>query len=249
VEKILLSLILLTTTSVQDSGLLEKVIPEFKKVHKCNVKVIAVGTGAAFRLGREGNGDLLLVHDRAGEERFVKTGYGVERYPFMWNEFVLCGPENDPAGIKKEGNVFDAFKKIYEKKASFVSRGDDSGTHRKEKQIWKQTGISPEGSWYIETGNGMIESLRIAENKEYYILSDSSTFLSHKDEFENIVILLKNNKSLKNVYSLIPLSPDKYKWVNYPLSMKFIKFLTEGKGKEVIENYRKKDVFLFHIGE
>lgn len=245
--KVFLTLILLTTTSVQDSGLLDHLIPEFRKVCECKVKVVAVGTGAAFRLGREGTGDLLIVHDREGEEKFIKEGYGVKRYPFMWNEFVLCGPSKDPAGIREVKDVYDAFKKIYLKRALFISRGDNSGTDRKEKKIWKKLKLKPEGRWYIESGNGMIETLRMAEEKNAYVLTDISTFNFHQKEFSSIKILLRDNKNLRNTYSAIPVSPSKFKWVNYPLSMKFIEFITEGKGKEIIKNYRKDGFYLFNI--
>jgi len=245
--KIFLTLILLTTTSVQDSGLLDKLIPEFKKIYRYDVKVIAVGTGAAFRLGREGTGDLLIVHDKDGEEKFVEDGYGVRRYPFMWNEFVLCGPKTDPAGIKNVKDVFTAFKKIYLKKAKFISRGDNSGTNRKEIKIWKKIGIKPKGNWYIQSGNGMIETLRIAEEKNAYVLSDISTFIFHRKEFSNIEILLRDKKNLKNVYSLILISPAKFKWINYDLSMKFVKFIREGKGREIIKNYGKNGFKLFNL--
>lgn len=245
--KVFLTLILLTTTSVQDSGLLDKLVPEFKKEYKCDVKIIAVGTGAAFRLGREGTGDLLIVHDKDGEEKFIIDGYGVKRYPFMWNEFVLCGPEMDPAEIKNTDDVFSAFKKIYIKKAKFVSRGDNSGTHRKEMRIWKKIGVRPEGKWYIEAGNGMVETLRIAEEKKAYVLTDISTFNFHRNEFSNLKILLKDRKNLKNIYTAIPVSPSKFKWVNYNLSIKFIKFIIEGKGKKIIENYKKKGFYLFSL--
>ncbi|MBU2495131.1 MAG: substrate-binding domain-containing protein, partial [Candidatus Omnitrophota bacterium] len=244
-EKILLSLILITTTSVQDSGLLDKLVPLFEQTHACKVKVVAVGSGAAFRLGKEGNGDLILVHDEKGEEEFVSKGYGVKRFPFMYNEFVICGPGKDPAGVKKAKNVFEAFRKIYEQRARFVSRDDDSGTHRREKRIWQSIGVKPNGIWYLETGNGMIETLRIAEEKNAYVLSDSSTFLFHQKEFENVSLLFRDQKNLRNTYTLIPLSPEKFPGVNSSLSAQFIDFLTKGEGRKVIREYRKNGIHLF----
>lgn len=243
--KILLGLLLITTTSVQDSGLLDKLVPLFEQTHSCKVKVVAVGSGAAFRLGKEGNGDLILVHDEEGEKEFVSKGYGVKRYPFMYNEFVICGPDKDPAGVKKAKDVFEAFRKIYEKRARFVSRGDDSGTHRRERRIWQKIGLQPAEKWYLETGNGMIETLRIAEEKNAYVLSDSSTFLFHQKEFENVSLLFRDQKNLRNTYTLIPLSPKKFPGVNSSLSAQFIDFLTKGEGRKVIRDYRKNGTYLF----
>ena len=244
-EKILLSLLLITTTSVQDSGLLDKLVPLFEQAYSCKVKVVAVGSGAAFRLGKEGNGDLILVHDEKGEEEFVSKGYGVKRYPFMYNEFVICGPAGDPAGVKSAKDVFKALRKISEKKARFASRGDDSGTHRRERSIWQKIGLQPAGEWYLETGNGMIETLRIAEEKNAYVLSDSSTFLFHQKEFENVSLLFRDQKNLRNTYTLIPLSPKKFPGVNSSLSAQFINFLTKGEGKKIIRNYQKNGIYLF----
>ena len=244
-EKILLSLFLITTTSVQDSGLLDKLVPLFEQTHSCKVKVVAVGSGAAFRLGKEGNGDLILVHDEKGEEEFVSQGYGVKRYPFMYNEFVICGPAGDPASVKRAKDVFEAFRKISEKKARFVSRGDDSGTHRRERSIWQKIDLQPAGEWYLETGNGMIETSRIAEEKNAYVLSDSSTFLFHQKEFENVSLLFRDQKNLRNAYTLIPLSPKKFPGVNSSLSAQFVDFLTKSEGREIIRYYQKNGIYLF----
>lgn len=240
-------LIILTTTSIMDSGLLEKLIPVFEYQYHCKVKTIAVGSGAAFRIAKEGNGDLLIVHEPDGEKDFVKKGFGVKRYPFMWNEFVLCGPENDPAGIAKSKDVFAAFKKIYQKQYFFVSRDDDSGTHKMEKKIWNILGLNPEKPWYIKTGNGMIEALRIAEEKNAYILTDHSTFLYHRKEFKNVTLLLRDRKNLKNIYSFIPVSPLKFPHSNYDYAMKFINFVLYGKGKEIIKKYPEPLNPLFYL--
>ena len=244
-EKILLGLLLITTTSVQDSGLLDKLIPVFEQTHSCKVNVLAVGSGAAFRLGKEGNGDLLLVHDEKGEEEFVSQGYGVKRDPFMYNEFVICGPASDPAGVKKAKDVFEAFRKISENKARFASRGDDSGTHHRERSVWQKIGLQPAGAWYLETGNGMIETLRIAEEKNAYILSDSSTFLFHHNEFKNISVLFRDQKNLRNTYTLIALSPEKFAEVNYNLSAQFVDFMTKREGKKIIKSYQKNGIYFF----
>ncbi len=240
-------LILLTTTSVQDSGLLEKVVPVFEQQYRCRVKIIAVGSGAAFRLGYDGTGDILIVHEQEGEKKFIASGCGVKRYPFMWNEFVLCGPRNDPARVAEAKDIYDAFGRIYEKKVSFVSRDDESGTHIMEKRIWEKLGVKPEGRWYIKSGNGMIETLRIAEEKNLYVLTDVSTFIMHRKEFSNISQLFKDTKNLKNVYSLIPVSKKKFPWVNYELAMNFVNFMKAGKGRDIIKNYPEKSNPLFNI--
>ena len=240
-----LGLLLITTTSVQNSGLLDKVIPLFEQAHSCKVKVVAVGSGAAFRLGKEGNGDLILVHDEKGEEEFVSQGYGVKRFPFMYNEFVICGPAGDPAGVKRAKNVFEAFRKISENKVRFASRGDDSGTHRRERSIWQKINLQPAGKWYLETGNGMIETLRIAEEKNVYTLSDSSTFLFHQNEFKNISVIFRDQKNLRKTYALIALSPEKFPEVNYNLSAQFIDFMTKGEGRKIIKSYQKNGIYLF----
>lgn len=240
-------LVLLTTTSVQDSGLLEKLIPEFEHLYMCRVKTIAVGSGAALRIASEGNGDVLIIHDQHGEEEFINSGFGTKRYPFMWNEFILCGPCGDPAGVAGAKDIFDAFGRIYKKRMPFVSRGDESGTHKKEIEIWRKAGISPGKPWYIKSGNGMIETLRIAEEKNCYVLTDISTFISHRKEFTKISCLFKDTRNLKNVYSLIPVSKDKFPWANYELAMKFINFVLNGKGKDIIRTYPEKSNPFFNV--
>jgi len=240
-------LILLSTTSILDSGLLDVLIPSFEKRYHCQVKVIAVGTGQAIRLARDGNGDVLLVHDRPSEERFIAEGYGLKRLEVMHNEFVVVGPKNDPAGIgvenkrqKKDNKVFAAFKKIYQTKSFFVSRGDDSGTHKKELSIWKQLNLTPLGSWYFESGTGMEMTLRIANEKNAYCLVDKATWLAHKKEMDSLQILVKDAPILFNPYTVIVVSPKKFKWVNFKLALQFAKFLRGQEGQKIIKNYGRE---------
>jgi tungstate transport system substrate-binding protein len=248
--KEILTLIILTTTSLYDTGLLDKICKGFEKEYKCKVKIISVGSGMAFKLGKNGEGDLLFVHEVEGEERFIKEGYGEKRIPVFKNEFVLCGPKDDKYKISSSLDIFDAFKKIYEKKLTFISRDDKSGTDKKEKDIWEKIKLYPEGEkWYIQTAIGMIESLRIAEEKNGYILSDIATFLSHKKEFKNIKILLRDKKNLENYYSIIPISKKRFPYVNNQLAGKFIEFVKSKKVKDIVENFKFDGEKIFEIIE
>jgi len=246
--KEVLTLIILTTTSLYDTGFLDRICNEFEKEYRCKTKIIAVGSGMAFKLGKNGEGDLLFVHDVKGEEKFIKEGYGEKRYVVLKNEFVLCGPKEDKMSLCN--NIFEAFKNIYTKNLTFISRDDLSGTDVKEKEIWEKINLNPNGKkWYIQTGNGMIESLRIAEEKNGYILSDISTFLSHKKEFKNIGLILKDTKNLENYYSIIPISDKKFPYVNSVLSQKFIEFMKSEKVKDIVENFKFEGKKIFEIVE
>jgi tungstate transport system substrate-binding protein len=169
---------LATTTSTQDSGLLDALLPRFRQETGIEVKVVAVGTGQALQLGRRGDADVLLVHDPAGEEQFMAEGFGSERRPVMHNDFVLVGPPADPAGVKGQASAAAAFARIARARAPFVSRGDESGTHQKEKAVWRAAGIEPGGDWYVRAGGGMGQVLRMATEKRAYTLSDRGTFLA-----------------------------------------------------------------------
>jgi len=248
--KEILTLIILTTTSLYDTGLLDKICNEFEKEYRCRVKIISVGSGMAFKLGKNGEGDLLFVHEPEGEEKFMKEGYGEKRIAIFKNEFVLCGPKEDEYKIGSSLDIFDAFKKIYKKNWIFISRDDKSGTDIKEKNIWGKIKLNPEEKkWYVQTGTGMIESLRIAEEKKGYILSDISTFLSHRKEFKNIKILLRDRKNLENYYSMIPVSKKRFPYVNNQLAEKFIEFVKSQKVKGIVENFRFEGEKIFEIVE
>lgn len=232
-------LVLASTTSTLDSGLFDVLIPPFEKKYNCTVEVIAVGTGQALRIARDGNADVLLVHDRKSEEKFVTDGFGVKRLDVMHNDFVIVGPKNDPA-IIKEIKTIDSLKKIAESEQLFVSRGDDSGTHKKELQIWKMINIKPSGRWYIESGTGMEATLRIANEKIAYTLCDRGTWLSHKKETDVLEVLVQGDAELFNPYSVIVVSPLKFSWVNHKLATKFAEFITGPLGQNIIRNFGKE---------
>ena len=177
-----------TTTSTDNSGLLEVILPPFEKMCDVTVDVIAVGTGKAIKLGENGNVDLILVHAPEAEEQFVSAGYGVNRRAVMHNDFILLGPKSDPAKIKGETDITKAFTKIASTGSLFVSRGDDSGTHKKEKEIWKAAGVEPAGTWYLEAGQGMGTVLQMAHEKLAYTISDRGTYLAYRPKIDLIII-------------------------------------------------------------
>jgi len=205
-------IILATTTSTQDTGLLDDLIPLFEKQTGYRVKTIAVGTGQALAMGERGEADVLLVHSPAAEEKFMAKGCGLSRRLVMHNDFVIVGPGKDPAGIKGL-TAAEAIKKISSEKTLFVSRGDDSGTHKLEKSLWEKVGIKPAGDWYIETGQGMAETLRIAEQKRGYTITDRGTYLSQR-KLIKLQILVEKDKPLINQYSVIVINPDVFPNIN-----------------------------------
>ena len=242
------TLVLATTTSTQDSGLLDVLVPEFEEKYGLTVKTIAVGTGEALKMGERGDADVLLVHAKDSEEKLVDGGYGLERVEVMYNDFIIVGPDADPAGIKGGKSADDAFRRIAETGSTFVSRGDDSGTNKKEKKIWASAGVDPAGQpWYVETGQGMGNTLTVAGEKQGYTLSDRATYLSKKETLQ-LVIVVEGDKSLFNQYSVIVVNPEKHP--NLDLNVKgagdFVEFLTGEEGQELIGSYEKFDTVLFH---
>jgi tungstate transport system substrate-binding protein len=195
------TMLLATTTSTRDSGLLDELVPSFEKASGCRVKTLAVGSGEAIELGEKGDADVLLVHSPADEEQFMDGGDGASRKAVMHNDFVLVGPPDDPAGIKRATDAPDALTQIADAEASFASRGDDSGTHAKELSLWEAAGTKPRGSWYIETGQGMGETLTIADQKGAYTLADRGTFLA--TENLDAQVLVEGGKALLNPYHVI----------------------------------------------
>lgn len=232
-------LILATTTSVEDSGLLNGLLLIFEKENSCEVKAIAVGSGQAIRLARDGNADVILVHDRKAEEEFVNEGFGQERIEIMYNDFVLVGPEDDPASLKDENEVVSVLRKIDRLKSTFVSRSDESGTHKKERSLWALAELNPRGEWYVQSGTGMEATLRVANEKRGYCLTDRATFLSHQKELD-LIILFEGDKNLLNQYSVIAVSPEKYPDVNHRLALKFISFLTGEAGQKLIGEFGRE---------
>ena len=200
------TLILATTTSTQDSGLLDVMIPDFEQRTGYTVQTVAVGSGEAMKMGQQCNADVLLVHSPSAEKDFMTNGYGSDRRLVMHNDFVVVGPSADPAGIKGSATAIDAFTKIADAKSPFITRGDASGTNSKELAIWKSANITPEGDWYIESGQGMLATLKIASEKAAYTLSDRATFLANQDTLQ-LEILVEGDASLLNIYHVIVVNP------------------------------------------
>jgi tungstate transport system substrate-binding protein len=231
---------LATTTSTQDSGLLDVILPDFEKENGYKVKVIAVGTGQAIEMGTKGDVDVLLVHSRAAEDKFVADGYGVERKDVMHNDFVIIGPESDPAKIKGMTDSTQAMAAIATAKATFVSRGDDSGTHKKELSVWEKAGIKPEGDWYKSVGKGMGDTFRMADEMKAYTLIDRGTYLALKDKY-NLPILVEKDKPLLNPYGVIAVNPDKFPNVDYEGATAFINWITSERVQKLIGEYGVKE--------
>jgi len=241
-----------TTTSVNDSGLLPYLLPVFEKATGYTVEVQSAGTGAAIQKAKDGNADLILVHAKASEEEFVNEGYGVERKPFMYNYFVIVGPADDPAGIKDGAeNAAEAFGRISDVKAAFVSRGDESGTHKAELKIWGESVPDAEAeTWYINAGQGMGACLTMASEKGAYCLTDKATFLSNKDSL-NLEILMEESEDMKNVYSLIECNPEKLDGVNTEGAKALIEWMMGDEASALIAEYGKEQYgqALFYLGQ
>lgn len=226
-----------TTTSTENSGLLAVLLPPFEKLCGCKVDVIAVGTGKALKLAEAGDVDVVFVHDRELEDRFVAAGSGVDRRDVMYNDFVVLGPPDDPAGARRAGSAPDAFRAISAKKAPFVSRGDESGTHRKEREIWNAAGISPKGNGYLEAGQGMGEVIRMATQRKGYTLSDRGTYVAYRKKTD-LVVLHEGDPSLRNPYGIIAVNPKRHPDAKYGTARKLIDFVTGKEGQEIIANFR-----------
>lgn len=234
-----------TTTSTDNSGLLAVLNPPFEKKYNVKLDVISVGTGKAIRLGMNGDVDLIFVHAPGAEKKFVDEGYGVEREPVMHNDFVIVGPADDPAGLKGAKNIKQAMEILLEKKHIFVSRGDDSGTHKKEKNLWKVAGGEPSGNWYLAVGQGMGIVLRIADDKEAYTLTDRGTYLAYKDKMK-LTVLFENDEALFNPYHVIMVNPEKHSHAKIDLARKYSEFIRGEEGQGLIRNFKVNGELLFH---
>lgn len=233
-------LILATTTSTQDTGLLDELIPAFnKKYPQYQVKTIAVGSGEAIAMGAKGDADVLLVHSKDDEEKFMADGNGTSREAVMHNDFVVVGPKSDPAKIKGMKSAPDAFKKIADAKATFITRGDKSGTNKKELKIWDKAKVKPSGSWYVNTGQGMGETLRIANEKSGYTLADRGTWLSTKASLANLDLLVEGGKDLQNFYHVIIVSKKKFPKINEAGAVAFSDFIISPEGQKLIAEFGK----------
>ncbi len=228
-----MDLILATTTSTQDSGLLDVLVPAFEKASGYKVKTVAVGSGAALKLGSEGNADVLLVHSPAAEVEFMDAGSGVDRALVMHNSFLIVGPDSDPAGIKGMTSAADAFQKIADTKSVFVSRGDGSGTETKELGYWKKLGITPDPAWYVQSGQGMGATLQVASEKSGYTLTDIATWAATKDSLA-LVSVVEGDPSLLNIYHVIGVNPATWPKVNAAGAKAFEAFLLSADGQAMI---------------
>ncbi len=261
-----------TTTSTQASGLLDLLLPEFKADTGIEVKVIAKGTGAAIRDGMDGNVDIIFVHAKAREEQFVADGYGTKRYPVMHNDFIIIGPKDDPAGVAKTADVYEALKTIATEKAGFISRGDDSGTHTKEQFLWDKSGVetvtnkreivksgatttaeftepADSSEWYRSIGQGMGKTLTYADETQAYTMTDRGTYIKYKYGKTppiDLKIVSEGSEPLANPYGIIPVNPEKFPTIRHDLAQTFAEWVTSERGQKLIGGYRLLDKQLFY---
>lgn len=238
---------LATTTSTYDSGLLDYLHPIFKEKTGIEVKVISQGTGQAIETGRNGDADVLLVHDRGAELELVDEGLVIDRVDVMYNDFIIVGPAADPAGVKEADSAVEALQKIAAG-AEFISRGDDSGTHRLEMRLWETAGVDTEGeAWYLSAGSGMGDTLRMAHEKEAYCMTDRGTYVSMAKDLD-LEIIFEGDPALFNQYGVMAINPEKHEHVKYELAKKYIDFLTSDEGQELISGYKVEGETLFFPG-
>ena len=227
---------LATTTSTVNSGLMDYLLPEFLKDTAIEVQVIAVGTGKALRLGQDGDVDVVLVHARSAEQDFIDAGFGLERVEVMYNDFVLIGPPDDPAQISTSQSVVEALKKIYDSNSIFISRGDDSGTHKKEMSLWQETGHIPQGSWYKAVGQGMGKVIQIANELSAYTITDRGTWLAYQSK-SNLRLLYQGDLPLFNPYGIIVVNPKRHPHTNNKKAIKLVNWLTSTRGQRLIGEF------------
>lgn len=234
-----------TTTSTENSGLLAVLHPIFEEKYNVSLEVIAVGTGKALKMGGQGDVDVVLAHAPAAELKYVASGNFIDRLAVMHNDFVMVGPRNDPAGIGSSKNIEEALRAIAQTKAVFISRGDDSGTHKKEKALWENAGIKPVGDWYVDVGQGMGAVLNIANEKQAYTLTDRGTQIAFADKLD-LIVVFEGDASLFNPYHVMAVNPAKHKQARYDWAKKYIAFVTGPEGQEIIRGFRKGGQQLFH---
>ena len=241
------SILIQSTTSTNNSGFFEYILPIIEKDTGISANVIAVGTGAAIKNAERCNGDLLIVHAKTREQAFVEAGFGETRENLMYNDFVLVGPRHDPANIKASLSILEAFNRIALNKQKFVSRGDDSGTNIKELNLWAKTNINPQnfsGDWYLETGSGMGTTLNIGVELNAYTFTDRATWISFGNK-QNFRILFEGDKNLFNQYGVIPISPSNCPETNIEQTIQIVDWLTSRKGKDAIKNFKLNGQQLF----
>lgn len=241
------SIIVQSTTSTANSGLYDYLLPKFKQASGITVRVVAVGTGQAIKNAKNCDGDVLLVHAKSSEEKFVEGGYGVKRFDLMYNDFIIVGPPSDPAGIAGTKDVTAALKKIADEGAIFASRGDDSGTHKKEKALWESAGVDPQkgsGKWYRETGSGMGATLNVGVGMGAYVMTDRATWISFKNKAD-FKIAVEGDKALFNQYGVILVNPAKCEYAKSDLGATFVNWLLSPNGQNAIATYRRDGQQLF----
>ena len=234
-----------TTTSTENSGLLSVLNPPFEQKSGVKVHVIAVGTGQALKHAENGDVDLVFVHDPGAEEEFVKNGYGIERQPVMHNDFILLGPADDPAKVNDAESVSEAMKHINESRITFISRGDNSGTHQKELKLWHMAGLEPKGEWYLSVGQGMGPVLIMANEMQAYTLSDRGTYLAYTDKI-NLQIAFENDRELYNPYHVILVNPEKHPRIKIDLARAYSDYVTGEEGQRIIREFRVNGQQLFY---
>ncbi len=242
------SITLATTTSTYDSGLLDFLNPIFTEETGLEVEIISQGTGAALETGKRGDADVLLVHDRVSELELVEEGYFVDRYDVMYNDFIFVGPEEDQAGLKNVDKALDGLNMITDSESTFVSRGDDSGTHRKEEHLWEDAGVDPTGEdWYLSIGQGMGDTLNMTDELLGYTLTDRGTYVAMRDNLD-LVIVLEGDPVLFNQYGVMAVNPNEHPHVKYEYVLMYIEFLMSGEGQELINSYQVNNETLFSPG-
>ena len=236
-----------TTTSTENSGLLKQLLPAFEAKYGTRVRVISVGTGKALELGKNGDVDVVLVHARPAEDKFVAEGHGVNRRDVMYNDFILVGPTEDPLGLRGTRDVLNAFRKMGEGRAKFISRGDNSGTDQMEKSYWKEAGVSPKGAWFVSAGLGMGEVLTMAAEMKAYTLSDRATYGAYRAK-TGLEIAVQGDVKMFNPYGIIAVSPKKYPDINYEGAMQLINWITSPEGQSLIAAFKVNGEQLFFPG-
>jgi tungstate transport system substrate-binding protein len=235
---------LATTTSTENSGLLKVILPAFEAKYGGKVRVVAAGTGAALKLGENGDADVLLVHARELEDKFMAAGFGSVRKDVMYNDFIIVGPAKDPAGVRAMEDVIGAMKKIHASGAKFVSRGDESGTHTMEKNYWKSAGVDAKGGWYVSAGQGMGQVLTMAGQLEAYALTDRATYASYKDK-TGLATLVEGDPRMFNPYGVIAVNPKKRPAVNNQGAMAFVNWITSPEGQKAVADFKINGVQMF----
>jgi tungstate transport system substrate-binding protein len=233
-----------STTSTEATGLFGYLLPVFESQCQCKVSVIAVGTGKALKLGENGDVDVVFVHSRVDEDKFIAQGFGIDRRDVMYNDFVIVGPKSDPARVREAKSVADALKRISDSGQTYITRGDDSGTHKKELSLWKAAAVEPLGAWYLSVGQGMSEVLFMTSERGAYTLSDRSTFTALIKKID-LELLFSGDKELHNPYGVIAVNPARFPEVNHTVAKQFVEWITSKEGQQLIAHFQVNGQQLF----